>query len=464
MAVARYWRIVGIAVRGGGDLELSGLHLYGAAGRLDTVAVLSASIAPTAGQIDALQDGVTTTTCRFPAAAVQSPGFALVWDFAGAPADVTGLRLGSSDVVDTFPAGLLLQSSSDAAVWNTVLVINRQIVWPGPRSMTVTVTDMWVENWFESFDAGIPPGFASVLTDSGALAVAHDAAKGAVSLDATGYNTAWMFNLAGPQIGLRLEFDLEIVVPTYNNNPMIGLVLSGGPQLLQNILSVGGTAAVSYRSASATDLALVSPPLASGAMPASNPSSGRTQWAFSSAPAPDGLARNYVFAVAGNELVLNHGHTAATTALKPGLFLRSCKVLLHSVRGYYLAMAGTEALPVRAFERGLRRVVQAPVGAFQLQSVFGTRVARDVEFGGAGRIWGTTKTKATPSNLPTKARVVLLHQRSKQLVRETWSDPVTGAFAFEGIDTEQEFLTLAEDAAGAYRPVAANRLVPEVTA
>lgn len=90
-------------------------------------------------------------------------------------------------------------------------------------------------------------------------------------------------------------------------------------------------------------------------------------------------------------------------------------------------------------------------------------LARDVEFGGAGRIWGTTKIKGTP-NLPAKARVVLLHQRSKMLVRETWSDPVTGAFAFEGIDTRQEFLTLAEDAAGAYRPVAANRLVPEVTA
>lgn len=91
-------------------------------------------------------------------------------------------------------------------------------------------------------------------------------------------------------------------------------------------------------------------------------------------------------------------------------------------------------------------------------------LARDVEFGGTGRIWGTTKTKATPSNLPTKARVVLLHQRSKQLVRETWSDSTTGAFAFEGIDTRQEFLTLAEDAAGAYRPVAASRLVPEVPA
>lgn len=89
------------------------------------------------------------------------------------------------------------------------------------------------------------------------------------------------------------------------------------------------------------------------------------------------------------------------------------------------------------------------------------QVARDIEHGGPGTIYGTTKTKGAP-NQPTHARVVLLHQRSKLPVRETWSDPVTGAFAFTGIDINQQFLTLAEDAAGNFRPVAASRLTPEV--
>ena len=89
------------------------------------------------------------------------------------------------------------------------------------------------------------------------------------------------------------------------------------------------------------------------------------------------------------------------------------------------------------------------------------QLARDVEHGGPGTIYGTTKIKGTP-NLPTKARVVLLHQRSKLPVRETWSDPATGYFEFRGIDTNQQFLTLAEDAEGHFRPVAANRLTPEV--
>ena len=121
-----------------------------------------------------------------------------------------------------------------------------------------------------------------------------------------------------------------------------------------------------------------------------------------------------------------------------------------------------EAIPaglVRAVN--LCVVASSPVPPHACGSASRVDLARDIEFGGAGTVYGTTKTKGTP-NLPTKARVVLLHQRSKLPVRETWSDPVTGAFAFTGIDTNQQFLTLAEDAAGNFRPVAANRLTPEV--
>ena len=103
----------------------------------------------------------------------------------------------------------------------------------------------------------------------------------------------------------------------------------------------------------------------------------------------------------------------------------------------------------------------APVPPHSTPLAAPLQLARDTEFGGPGTIYGTAKTKGTP-NVPTKARVVLLHQRSKLPVRETWSDPVTGYFAFTGIDTSQQFLTLAEDAAGNFRPVAANRLTPEV--
>lgn len=117
-----------------------------------------------------------------------------------------------------------------------------------------------------------------------------------------------------------------------------------------------------------------------------------------------------------------------------------------------------QAIPTNS----LRVLASSPPQAFTLTRRTVVLVAGDQMFGGTGRIWGTTKIKGTAGNMPTKARVILLHQRSKLPVRQTWSDPVTGAFEFREIDTQQEFLTLAEDVAGNFRPVAANRLVPEV--
>ena len=122
----------------------------------------------------------------------------------------------------------------------------------------------------------------------------------------------------------------------------------------------------------------------------------------------------------------------------------------------------TQTLPRASMPERAQIAASAPVPAFSTRRAPALATARDIEHGGPGTIYGTTKTKGTPSNTPAKARVVLLHQRSKLPVRETWSDPITGAFAFTGIDTTQQFLTLAEDAAGNFRPVAASRLVPEV--
>ncbi len=122
---------------------------------------------------------------------------------------------------------------------------------------------------------------------------------------------------------------------------------------------------------------------------------------------------------------------------------------------------GLSLLKPRTADSAAQIAASAPVPAHSTPLTPRLQLARDVEFGGPGTIYGTAKTKGTP-NAPTKSRVVLQHQRSKLPVRETWSDPVTGAFVFSGIDTSQQFLALAEDAEGHFRPVAASRLTPEV--
>lgn len=105
------------------------------------------------------------------------------------------------------------------------------------------------------------------------------------------------------------------------------------------------------------------------------------------------------------------------------------------------------------------------MGEFDHSSVVfmdGSICVRDVEFGGVGRIFGTTAIKGAP-DLPTRARVLLLRQHDKSVARETWSDAATGAYEFRNIDASQKWLVLAEDGAGNFRPVAASNLTAEVS-
>lgn len=91
-----------------------------------------------------------------------------------------------------------------------------------------------------------------------------------------------------------------------------------------------------------------------------------------------------------------------------------------------------------------------------------SRRAIDFENGGFARVYGTTKVKGTSNNVPIYAKVHLLRQIDKRLVRSTWSNATTGAFEFVDVDARQKYLVLAEDSTGSFRPVAASMLTAEV--
>jgi len=86
----------------------------------------------------------------------------------------------------------------------------------------------------------------------------------------------------------------------------------------------------------------------------------------------------------------------------------------------------------------------ATVSAFCTPSTSAAQMARDVEFGGAGTLTGTTTLAGQP-DVPTKARVSILRRRDKKLARQVWSDPATGAWRVDGLATDREsFIALAE--------------------
>jgi len=90
----------------------------------------------------------------------------------------------------------------------------------------------------------------------------------------------------------------------------------------------------------------------------------------------------------------------------------------------------------------------------------GIDTTRDVgEHGGAGRIAGSVKIDSTP-DYPVWRRVRLFDKRDNRLVREVWSDPVTGAYVFEYINPVRLYVVIAYDHTGQYNAVVSDNLAP----
>lgn len=85
----------------------------------------------------------------------------------------------------------------------------------------------------------------------------------------------------------------------------------------------------------------------------------------------------------------------------------------------------------------------------------------DVEHGGAGVISGTVKIDGDPTDTPVRRRVVLLREPDAVAVRETWSDAVTGAYAFTGVNLAYRYTVLAYDHTHSYRAVVADNVTPD---
>ena len=88
---------------------------------------------------------------------------------------------------------------------------------------------------------------------------------------------------------------------------------------------------------------------------------------------------------------------------------------------------------------------------------------RDIEHGGKGMIYGTISNKGTP-NQPVYRRVRLIRDRDGICIRETWSHPTTGAYAFDNIDEHERYTVLSYDHTDNYRAVVGDKLIPEVMA
>jgi hypothetical protein len=76
-----------------------------------------------------------------------------------------------------------------------------------------------------------------------------------------------------------------------------------------------------------------------------------------------------------------------------------------------------------------------------------------------GRIRGTVKV--TP-NTPVRRKVRLIREVDGQVIREQWSDPVTGAYDFQFVDDLRKWTVVSYDFENLFRAVIADNLTPEL--
>lgn len=84
------------------------------------------------------------------------------------------------------------------------------------------------------------------------------------------------------------------------------------------------------------------------------------------------------------------------------------------------------------------------------------------DFEGHGRIVGTVKEKALPSNAPLRRHVYCMDALTSTIVADLWSDATTGAYVFNDLDLKRRYTVFSYDHTNAYRAVIADNLQPEL--
>lgn len=449
MAAHRYWRLTGLLCPGLGDLELSEARLYAAGSLADAGATLTASVAPSAGAVGSLVDGLASGVVSWPLAAWASNGFFLKWDLGAAgAADINGLRLGSGSSRDTFPNALMLQWSDDGLAW-TVAYDVQDVMYPGANALTTTpvaaVTSLVVESptyWDPSVSSG-----ASIFARGLFAATFLTSQSARSALAVTSGKWYWEHVITGAQL-CGVCTDAATNAPGWDVN---GWGLAGNGQKYTN-----GAASAYTTGFAANDVLGVILDLDGGTLSFSK-NGANLGVAFS------GLAGKTLRAAVGN----NSGSNTSGFAN----FGQSLKYAPPA--GFALGWGvrqGGNLLPLETWAPiKPRRVLGADryPPSEPLTTDVGLRlnirqeVAFDVYFGGPGRVYGTVKEKNTPANTPLHRRVLLLDEATRIVIRETWSDPVTGNFEFPYLRMGVPFTVLAYDYVHNYRAIVADNQLAE---
>ncbi|CAN5857436.1 hypothetical protein BH11PSE13_BH11PSE13_12100 [soil metagenome] len=466
MSAHRYWRLSSLTtLAGAGELELTEVQLLNDTTRVDAAITLTASIAPASGSLSTLQDNSAAgTSCKWPTA----KGLAFYWDM-GSAVNACNFLLGSGDSAVKFVMQAALFWSDDNINWTQYVALSC-VLWPGPRSLTGSESrfrwgrgDDWNRRVGGQINTHNDPsvGSTGVMTDdivstrgyhrcrvadswrsSGVLqaeflATAYKLATsnftsiyGVQSLDSVTINVSTP-NLDQQAAGSGLW--MYATGNVYNNNStpvaagtawalndVIGIVVDFGAGTLQRYKN--GTAV----GALVTGLTGKTLCLISGS--------------FSSDLTTDCIRQGATFAYP----------IAGATPWFEGQLIKQNWIV------------GVPMEPEAKIATAITKVEPGKAGPLLLKTYLSQRDWLLSGIGeGIGRINGVIEEDGTP-DFPVWRRTRLMRDRDGLLVRETWSDPLTGVYDFTYIDETEKYTVLSYDHNHNFRAVVADNLTPDL--
>ncbi|MEG0937904.1 hypothetical protein [Comamonas sp.] len=488
MAAHRFWRATSLQAYGAGDLELTAFYLFAQGVRVDAEAILDANRAPDlGGTLLSLQDADLATSAKWSAQAVKD--LALRWDFGATLPEVSGMRLAGT-CESLFLLTAKLQWSDDGQAW-VDHVSASGIRWPGAyQSGDVSAV-------LDPLEGNVTSRMAfegNTLDATGRVwnGPAGDYVAGVSGMARQFGN--YSLSLSSPRIAFGAQdftIEMRVMLPAVTGRGEYSWMLTqdavGAPgtrgfQFLYGTLEnafvagfVGGNG-VSYRSGK-VDIAAagrflfvvfqrradVMTVAVEGVAAHSNLPAGYVvpdpgDAPLTLGPFKEGSIFAHPFALDGLRITQGVARYVTDFAYRPGVF--GDITGLNTVRG--------RAAPLDTMALGGGQVITFGRTECKPPHHLGveTGAVRDYVTGvlgaGVGRVYGSVQRKDTPANTPLKRRVLLVRERDGLVVREVWSDPVTGEYDFRYIDELQTWTVIAYDHEHNFRAVVADSVTPEL--
>ena len=310
----------------------------------------------------------------------------------------------------------------------------------------------------ESFDTGIPAGFAS-NGGAGGITATWNSGAHAVDLVLTQAQNFWRIDAAEVAENFWFEIDAEVRALTYSSTCFGFWLWTGSGTYQGHRLTVWQqqwhhSFWDTHGNQSELTAHAPAPWAATGA---------RRTLRIDVKRGVDGV---WWYRLSENGDVVWEDYKRHYASFRPSIYGYGLTLRVHRLSGGTpSALPDAPAAQYRALPMRLGRTHPVPdlaaLRRFSHRAFHRLAGTRNHYYAGDHQITGTVKEKGVPDDRPVARRVMLFDERTYAVVRETWSDPATGAYRFEKISPVPRYVVIAYDYRHNFRAVIADNLRAE---